>query len=402
MTNDQTTEPTEPADGVVALAGIDWWYHNRGHSEAQVMQRLAKNHKVLWVNSIGMRMPTPGGGSDIPWTRYLRKAKSLLQGMRKDKDTGMWVLSPFFIPRYSPVWMDRNAKLVGAQVRLACRFLKIRRPATWITLPTVAGTVENGDWVRSVFNRCDEFSAFADADTEAFEALEERLIRACDSVLYVSEPLMEREAALCNHAEFLGHGVDFDRFSGARTAGTAASPLPAELADATTPIVGFYGAMDDFRMDKELMVATARHIAPATLALVGPAQMDLSTILEEPNVIHVPQVPHTELPRLAAAFDVGIIPFLQNGFNESSNPIKLKEYLALGFPVVATRIPAYTPYADLMHLADGHDEFLAQLDLALAEAASGDDEAAELRRKAVEADSWDNQTARVAELLGLG
>ena len=46
------------ADSIVAFGGIDWWYHNRGHSECQILTRLACEMPVLWINSIGMRAPS--------------------------------------------------------------------------------------------------------------------------------------------------------------------------------------------------------------------------------------------------------------------------------------------------------------------------------------------------------
>src|SRR5689334_10431355 len=83
------------SDGVVCFAGVDWWYHNRGHSECQIMRRLARRAPVLWVNSLGMRVPRPGR-SDLLIRRYYRKLKSTLKGLRRDP-SGMWVYSPLFV-----------------------------------------------------------------------------------------------------------------------------------------------------------------------------------------------------------------------------------------------------------------------------------------------------------------
>ena len=55
------------------------------------------------------------------------------------------------------------------------------------------------------------------------------------------------------------------------------------------------------------------------------------------------------LPTFAAAFDVALMPWLMNEWIESSNPIKLREYLAIGFPIVSTWFPEQTT----CELADG-------------------------------------------------
>ena len=48
---------TAPFDGIICLGGEDWWYHNRGHFDFQIMRRLARRWPVLFVNSLGVRMP---------------------------------------------------------------------------------------------------------------------------------------------------------------------------------------------------------------------------------------------------------------------------------------------------------------------------------------------------------
>ncbi len=51
------------------------------------------------------------------------------------------------------------------------------------------------------------------------------------------------------------------------------------------------------------------------------------------------QKPYAELPRYSAYFDVGLIPFEYNDLTLAVNPIKLREYLSAGMPVVATALP---------------------------------------------------------------
>ena len=126
--------------------------------------------------------------------------------------------------------------------------------------------------------------------------------------------------------------------------------------------------------------------------------MDLSRVEAEPNVRHIGQLPPSQLAEYAAHFDVGIIPFLQNDFNRSCNPTKLKEYLALAFPIVAIRLPAFEPYEDLIRLADSHSQFPEALNLAMR-----DDNPDLLlrRRQAVAGSTWEQVADRVAGLLAV-
>lgn len=389
------------SDGVVCFGGIDWWYHNRGHSECQVMTRLAGEMPVLWINSIGLRAPAPGR-TELPLRRYWRKLKSTLKGLRRDPDSGMWVYSPIFVPRYTPGWLRVNGRLLALQITLLRWLLGMRRPTVWVTPPTAVEPVERMRWAQIVFNRSDEFSQFPEADMAFIASLEKRMLALADRVLYTSHTLMTREAHLCRSAEYLGHGVDYDRFSAVRGP-DGPSPLPEALAHLQRPIVGFYGALDDYVIDKDLLVALARRLAgrsdPGTLLIIGPRAMDTSALEAEPNLHYHGQIPYPEVPRYASSFDVAIMPWLANDWIESCNPIKLREYLAIGFPIVTTDFPELAPFRHLVEPATGHEAFLAAVERALED---HDPERVRRRRAAVRDATWEAITRRVSELISDG
>ncbi|MBI1849673.1 MAG: glycosyltransferase [Planctomycetes bacterium] len=380
-------------DGVVCYAGVDWWYHNRGHSECQIISRLAKRVPVVWVNSIGMRTPVLGK-TELAFRRYFRKIKSTLKGVRRDP-SGMRVVSPLFIPRYSKRAVEANGVLLSAQVRLLCRWLGIRRPSAWVTVPTTVAAVERGRWQSIVFNRCDAFSTFPEVNSKLIQSLEHRLLDRADHVIYVNRLLYEHERPRVKSAEYIGHGVDFDHFARARSARDRRLAPDAILA-LHRPIIGYYGSLDDYTIDLDLLVKVARHVSPATLLLIGFEAMDLRRLLAEPNVVYLGPVPYGELPAYAAQFDVAIMPWQRNEWIEGCNPIKLKEYLALGFPIVTTRFRELEPYEHLVYAANTHEEFLRGIDRALVEC---DCDLVASRRRAVAQDSWDALADRVADLL---
>ncbi|RKZ80560.1 MAG: hypothetical protein DRR19_23425 [Candidatus Parabeggiatoa sp. nov. 1] len=393
----QTSAGDDGCDGVIHFGNVDWWYHNRGHASVRMATRIAKRVPTVWVNSIGMRMPVPGK-TEIAWARYWRKLKSLTKGLKRDQESGMYIYSPLFVPLYSPAMLRLNGWLLSLQVKIVCWRLKIKHPSALVSMPTMTPAVERGKWVKVVFDRCDDFTTLPEADKEQVWGLEKRLLEISDAAVYVHEGLMERELGLVKESVLIGHGVDFDQFVAARPLEGARTPIPASMRDLPKPIIGFYGGMDEYRMDVELMIKIARHIHPSTLLLIGPKQMDLSRVLAEPNARHIAQVSPNELAAHAAHFDVGIIPFLQNEFNEMCNPTKLKEYMALGYPIVAMMLPAFKPHESLIYTANSHDEFLAGIDNALKE---NDSSLIEKRRATVSGSSWDKVAARVAKLLAV-
>lgn len=386
-----------PCDGVIWFGNVDWWYHNRGHASTRMATRVAGYVPTVWVNSIGMRMPVPGK-TEIAWTRYARKLKSMFKGLKRDPASGMWVYTPLFIPRYSPRMIEVNGKLLAWQVKRLVRKLGMKRPSACVSMPTMTPAVERLSWVSVVFDRCDDFTTLPEAEASIIAQLERRLLDRSDHAAYVNDDLFSREKGQTADAQFIGHGVDFDHFVRARPLDGPRPAPPQDIRDLPRPIVGFYGGMDEYRMDAELMIKAARHVRRGTLLLIGPAQMDLSRVKAESNVRHIGQLPPERLADYAAHFDVGIIPFLQNEFNRNCNPTKLKEYLALGYPIVAVRLPAFEKYAQLIYLADSHEQFLQALDRALEE---NDRSRVERRRAAVAGDSWDKVAAKMAHLLAI-
>src|SRR5215470_16759658 len=80
-------------DGVVCFGGADWWYHNRSHYDLQMMRELSQRMPVLYVNSLGVRVPRISEGSMFV-KRMLRKLKSLTRGFVRVSER-FGVLSPF-------------------------------------------------------------------------------------------------------------------------------------------------------------------------------------------------------------------------------------------------------------------------------------------------------------------
>lgn len=55
-----------------------------------------------------------------------------------------------------------------------------------------------------------------------------------------------------------------------------------------------------------------------------------------------------------AAFDIGVAPLIETGFNQGKSDLKIKEYAALGIPVIATRMKPYS-----LSVKEGYTGFLA-------------------------------------------
>jgi UDP-N-acetylglucosamine transferase subunit ALG13 len=390
--------PPATADSVVAFGAVDWWYHNRGHSDCQTMSRLASDTPVLWINSIGMRAPS-AAKTEIPLARYWRKLKSTLKGLRRD-ESGMWVLSPLFIPAYSPRMIKVNGALLRIQIGAVRRALGMKKPSAFITVPTAADAALGGTYERVVYNRSDKHSEFPEANKELIESVENRLMAEADEVLYVSSMLMDQELDQCGHARKIDHGVDYNHFADAarqRHDSDDSAPIPTELAGLARPIIGFYGALDDYLLDVDLFIDTARSHPDASVVIIGPQAMEIDRLVAEDNIHYLGQIPYPDLPAYAAQFDVGIMPWLQNDWIQRSNPIKLKEYLALGYPIASIQFPELEPYRELVHVATDRSSFASAVESALDEG----DEGRSARQASVAGSSWEAVADEMAQILGV-
>lgn len=133
--------------------------------------------------------------------------------------------------------------------------------------------------------------------------------------------------------------------------------------------------------------------------MLGPKQMDISALDAAPNIHYLGPIPYPELPSYAAEFDVGLMPWLQTEWIERCNPIKLKEYLALGFPIVSTPFPELEPYHEFVTAASPSTFADAVADAVEAGALPVDDVAR--RRELMGESTWDAIGAQVKAALKL-
>jgi hypothetical protein len=376
------------------FAGLDWWYHSRAHSDFQLFRRIAQTRDVLVVNSIGMRMPTPGKTAGYA-RRIKRKVASALRLMRKPVAGlfGFNVMTPLLLPLYgSRVGRALNAALVGIQVRVAAAFAGVSDPVIVATLPTAVDVIDRLPHRCLVYNRSDRHSAFVEADQAVIRGLEERMLRESDLVVYSSRALMEEDRPLAEGRQlFLDHGVDLEHFDPERN-----TTEPEDLRAIPRPRVGFFGGLDDYLVDFELIRATARALPHAHFVLIGDkycSDQEIERMVALPNLTWLGFRPYEEIPAYGTGFDVAIMPWQDNEWIRRANPIKLKEYLALGLPVVSMDFPELARYADLVSVAATSEQFIGMVAAALEDGGPG---TPALRRAAVAASSWDG---RARELM---
>jgi glycosyltransferase involved in cell wall biosynthesis len=210
-----------------------------------------------------------------------------------------------------------------------------RAPVHWVYTPTVAPTIRDMPRSGLVYHCVDRWWAFEEYDSRVMRRHHEWLCRNADITFASAAELLEDCRAYTDRAHLMRHGVEWEHFA---AAALSPPPVPADIADVRGPILGFFGLIHEW-VDQELLCRIAESIPEATLVLIGKAQVDVSKLARHPNIRLVGQKPYAELPAYAARFDVALIPFVRNELTAAVNPIKLREYLSAGVPVVATALP---------------------------------------------------------------
>jgi len=376
---------------LICFCGQDWWYHNRAHSDFQLMTRLAGYRQVLLVNSIGMRMPLPGK-SPMPWRRLWRKLKSMLRHVRRPlaERPDFVVMTPILWPFYgSPRGRAFNAALIRWQVQRVANKLGMSDPDIVVTVPTAWDVARQMPRRSLVYNRSDKHSAFTEADDRVISGLEQALLSNSDVVLYSSRAFLESERGLTgDRARFLDHGVDHQHFRQRPPTGVLRA-LGIE-----GPIVGFFGGFDDYVIDFDLLERIAVERPHYQLVLVGDATLSMDRLTRHGNVHFLGFRAYAEIPDLGADFDVAIMPWLDNDWVANCNPIKLKEYLSLGLEVVTTWFPEIEYYRSHVHIARDGDAFLAQVDAVVDGARARGD-----RQRLLAKAGWDERARELLEIL---
>jgi GT2 family glycosyltransferase len=229
--------------------------------------------------------------------------------------------------------------------------------------------------------------------------LERTLAAAADRVVVTSRALAAKHAA--HEPLLLPNAVDYEHFARAGEApGRWASVLRrardrvARRLGLARPVLGYYGAIANW-FDADLIVRAAAARPRWQFVLIGRTDPAIRGALEGcRNVRLVAETPYGELPVHLAGFDVCLIPFVVDDLVRATNPVKFFEYLAAAKPVVAARMPELSPFAGDCFLYEGLDEFLSQVERALAAA---DPARVEARRAIARANTWE---ARVDGLRG--
>lgn len=359
-----------PASPPFVVFSDDWgrWPSSSQH----LFRHIGAARDVLWVETIGMRLPRlrladlrrtvgkvrswGGAAAERPWCPTPRRLTRLAPPMH-----------PWFGSRLTATVNDR---LLARAVRRR----QDERPVLFISVPVAAGLIGRLDERASIYYRVDDFTLWPAYAARTIAARERLLLDRVDALVCAGPQLVP--PGFDGPVLVLDHGVDADHFA-------AAAGRPAELPPG--PVLMFAGRIDE-RLDQGLLCGL-----PGTVVLVG-----RSTVPVDPRLLHLPEVPYAQLPTWLAAADVLLLPYRRNAQTDSIQPLKLREYLAAGPPIASTGLPEITRLAGgMIDVGEGPDGFAEAVAAALARPR---DQATARRRRAAE-HGWQDKATELLRFV---
>lgn len=376
----------------IVVFGDDWGRHVS--TMQHLFRHVALQFPVVWVNSIGHRVPRLNLG-DLG--RAVEKGKAVLRRSAKSAapspvfqsgGTPRRIVHPRVLPWHhiGPVHAANNWSLLRAVRATLSEMGGHPAPLLVTGTPPSASIVGQLGEIASIYLCMDDFLHLPNVSPEMLGPLEQRLLERVDATVATAKALVESKRPRSGRSYYLPQGVNYEHFA-------SPQPSPADLAGLPRPLIGFAGGITT-PVDFPLMRRIAKEFPKASIVMVGPVLVDRSE-LEAPNIHLLGARPYAQLPAYVQAFDVGIIPYVLNDHTIAVDPLKLLEYLAAGIPVVTLDLPEVRKYAHAVAIATGHDAFIS----AVREAVDAPSGTTASRRSVAQSHDWSQRAAELVRIM---
>lgn len=354
-------------DDITLLATADWdnpFWTNKQHVAVEL---AARGHRVLYIDSLGLRRPTL---KQRDRRRMLRRLGRGLLPARRVRDN-LWVWSPLVLPLQEwRVVRHLNRCALEWGLRLQSRRLRLRSDLLWTYNPLTMDVIAARRYRILVYHCVDAIDAQPGMATSAIAAAEERLVAASDIVFATSPYLAERCRRHNPRTHYLPNVADYDHFA---RAGREDLAVPDELARLPSPRIGFVGALSGYKVDFDLLRAVASRHPEWSFVLIGQLGegdpwTDVTGLEDLGNVHLLGPRPYEVLPAYLKGCDVMMLPNRHNDYTRGMFPMKFFEYLAAGKPVVAVDLPALAAHRGLVYGGDTPEAFGRGIEQALSPA----------------------------------
>ncbi|EAS40531.1 glycosyltransferase family 1 protein [Photobacterium profundum] len=361
--------------------GEDWGRHPS--SSQHLLSVLMHDHSVTWINSIGLRQPNLTMRDlkriNEKITTALTNYEPLAVSIKPRK-----IIKPLVWPLAKSVNMLKiNQFLLRRQIPP-----KKYHRVIWAALPTAVDYLEISESDLVIYYCGDDFSALAGVDHQYVAEAEQRLIQVSDIILTASPTLQQKFPQ--DKTWLLPHGVAINNFK-------QPTSKPTEIC-VDQPSIGFYGSINNW-LDMKLLKCLAESRPHMNFYLVGRKDVNPFELKQLSNIHFLPACPHNQLPGYLQHWSIAILPFVDNPQIQACNPLKLREYLASGCPVISSNFPAATEYQPLVTIATTVNQWLEAIDKLSQLSELERQHYATRAQDKVKDESWENRAKEVLQLI---
>jgi len=336
-----------------------------------ILREMGKTMPVLWVSSIGTRKPRFTNSAHID-----RVLQRVAVGLRRAelKENELRVLSPLLIPKAQSGFARAvNRCAFGRYLRRELDWMGTGPLEYWCFVPNAVDLLprdpapEHSARCRAgtrrpkaVYYCADDWSKFRYLDTRWMMRKEDALLMRADVIFAASQYLADKLRRVGgDKVHYVPHGVEHAKFAAALSESTV---VPEEIRDLPKPVIGFYGNIYPW-IDFDLLESIALRRPDWSFIMIGGIFCDISRFTEIPNVRFIGRREHDALPSCCKGFDAAIIPYdMKNPRMQSVSPVKTRELLAAGVPVVASDVPEVRQFGSEVLIGKSVDEWVMALE----------------------------------------
>jgi len=384
-------------ENIICIANTSW-FGNYAKSTVQIMERLAKQNNVLFVEyhySINDILSTIRGKQKAPVKRMLG-IENRLQLIETNVGTKVYNL---VIPGGFPVYFLKNERLFNflfsintfiykSVLKKTIKKLKFDNP--------IVISAYNPFYGLSMLNKLGEkthiYYCYDGVESGFFGKrifdFEDKFSKNVKAIITTSDYLNAEKLKLNANSFVVKNGVDFPVFY---------KFAKMEVLMRERKKVGFIGSLDP-RFDIETVEYAVKNMSHFDFEFTGDMRNEAlkSRLQKYPNVRFFDPVKPNDVPELLAKYDVGIIPYIVNEVNKNIYPLKINEYLAVGVPLVMTPFASLPEFKDMVSVSKDKDDFMKKLQ---EESDNDTKEKIKLRIDFAAANSWEARTESFSQIV---
>ena len=385
------------SQNIVCIANTTW-FGKYAKSTVQIMERLAKDNNVLFVEypfTIKDVYATIKGTQQSQIMRMF----GIRNRIEKIKTNSGSEVYDLVVPPVLPLFFLKNEKLFRFLFQLNVLIYKssLKRALSKLNFQNpIFITAYNPIYGLSLLRKMNELAHiyYCYDGVEAgfygkriFE-IEDNFAKNVDGIITTSDYLNAQKSVFNKNCFVVKNGVDFPHFS---------KFAKTQVFKRERKRVGFIGSLDP-RFDIETVEYAISNMPDYDFEFIGDMRNELmkSTLSKFPHVKFFEPVQPDEVPALLAQYDAGMIPYLVNDVNKNIYPLKINEFMAVGVPLVMTPFATLPEFENMVSVSESKHDFVIKLKTVMNEDTA--DKIME-RVQFASKNSWDARTLDFANFI---